>query len=290
MYRSATLLASLAIDAAGGTELALRFYWTATTLVASVGPIDPSLEQTRARGLRLAVTRTSRGALTRAKSTSYAENMMAQEDAIALGVDDALLVNEDGIVLEAPIANIWWRTGDRLFTPSLELPILAGVTRSLLLELADAPVEEGSYPLEHLLAADEAFLTSSIREVMPVGAIDEKEFVLGPTAAALQRALRARARGEFWVVPETDDIRFPEVRAQLRRAVDMLCEPHLQLELELDLGTLCSSLSMRWRGSERISSAMCSLANPSCSHSRSSWPQSRGCSTRSTSTVHLLRY
>ncbi len=187
------LLASLAMDAAGETELALRFYWTASTLVASVGPIDPSLEQTRARGLRLAVARTSRGALARAKSTSYAENMMAQEDAVALGADDALLVDPDGIVLEAPIANIWWRTGDRLFTPSLELPILAGVTRSLLLELAPDPVEEGAYPLEHLLAAEEAFLTSSIREVMPVRAIDEKEFALGPSAAALQAALRACA-------------------------------------------------------------------------------------------------
>ena len=184
------LLAALAVDAVGETELALRFYWTATTLVASVGPIDPTLEQLRARGLRLSVTRTSRGALARAKSTSYAENMMAQEDAIALGADDALLVTEDGTVLEAPIANIWWRTGDRLFTPSLELPILAGVTRSFLLELAPDPVEEGTYPLEHLLAADEAFLTSSIREVMPVRAIDDKELVPGPAAAALQAVLR----------------------------------------------------------------------------------------------------
>ena len=189
------LLAALAMDAAGETELALRFYWTATTLVASVGPIDPTLEQVRARGLRLAVVRTSRGALARAKSTSYAENMMAQEDAIALGADDALLVDPDGIVLEAPIANTWWRTGNRLFTPSLELPILAGVTRSLLLELSPEPVEEGTYPLEHLLAADEAFLTSSIREVMPVRAIDEKTFSLGPAAAALQAALRERALG-----------------------------------------------------------------------------------------------
>ena len=119
--------------------------------------------------------------------------MIAQDDAIELGADDALLVGDDGIVLEAPTANIWWRTGDRLFTPSLESPILAGVTRSLLLELSRDPVDEGNYPLEHLLAADEAFLTSSIREVMPVRAIDEKEFVPGPAAAALQQALRERA-------------------------------------------------------------------------------------------------
>ena len=183
-------LAALVIEAAGETELALRFFWTATTLVASVGPIDPALEQLRARGLRLAVVRSSRGALARAKSTSYAENMSAQDDAMDLGADDALLIGDDGIVLEAPTANIWWRTGNRLFTPSLELPILAGVTRSLLLELSREPVDVGAYPLEHLLAADEAFLTSSIREVMPVRAIDEREFAHGETAAELQAALR----------------------------------------------------------------------------------------------------
>ena len=186
-------LAMLVVNAAGETELALRFYWTGTTLVATCGSIDPALEQQRARGLRLAVVRSSRGALARAKSTSYAENMSAQDDAIELGADDALLIGDDGCVLEAPTANIWWRTGNRLFTPSLELPILAGVTRSLLLELSRDPVDEGSYRLEHLLAADEAFLTSSIREVMPVRAIDEHEFVPGPAAAALQSALRERA-------------------------------------------------------------------------------------------------
>ncbi len=186
-------LASLVIDAAGESELALRFFWTGTTLVATCGAIDPNLEELRARGLKLAVVRASRGAHSRAKSTSYAENMTALDDAIERGADDALLIGDDGIVLEAPTANIWWRIGDRLVTPSLELPILAGVTRALMLELSPDRVEEGSSPLEHLLAADEAFLTSSIREVMPVRTIDEKEFSLGPAAAVLQAALRERA-------------------------------------------------------------------------------------------------
>jgi branched-subunit amino acid aminotransferase/4-amino-4-deoxychorismate lyase len=186
-------LATLVVDAAGEAELALRFYWTAETLVASVGQIDPVFEHVRTRGLRLAVVRSSRGALARAKSTSYAENMLAQEDAIELGADDALLVGHDGIVLEAPTANIWWRVGDRLFTPELALPILAGVTRALMLELSPNPVDEGSYPLEHVLAADEVFTTSSVREVMPVRAIGEKEFAPGPAATAFQAALRERA-------------------------------------------------------------------------------------------------
>jgi branched-chain amino acid aminotransferase len=186
-------LAALVVEAAAETELALRFYWTGTTLVCTCGGIDPNLEDERARGLRLAVVRSTRGAYSRAKSMSYAENMTAQADAIERGADDALLVGHDGIVLEAPTANIWWRTGDRLFTPSLELPILAGVTRSLLLDLARDPVEEGAYPIEHLLNADEAFLTSSVREVMPVRVVDEKRFAIGSAAAALQAALRERA-------------------------------------------------------------------------------------------------
>ncbi len=186
-------LAELVVGAAEETELALRFFWTGTTLVATCGAIDPNLDELRSRGLRLAVVRASRGEHTRAKSTSYAQNMTAQDDAIDGGADDALLVTDGGTVLEAPTANIWWRTGERLFTPSLELPILAGVTRSLLLELSPNPVEEGSYPLEHLLAADEAFLTSSVREVMPVRAIDQREFSLGPAAVGLQAELRERA-------------------------------------------------------------------------------------------------
>ena len=93
----------------------------------------------------------------------------------ARGADDALLVAPDDTVLEAPTSNVWFREGDRLLTPSLELPILAGVTRAALVELAPGlgyEVEEGAFPLDRLLAADEVFLSSSVREVMPVVAVD----------------------------------------------------------------------------------------------------------------------
>ena len=95
-------------------------------------------------------------------------------------------------MLEAPTANVWWREGDTLLTPSLDLPILAGVTRAVVAELAPAAgyaVEEGPFLLDRLLAADEVFLCSSIREVMPVTDVDAKPFELGPAAHALQRAL-----------------------------------------------------------------------------------------------------
>jgi 4-amino-4-deoxychorismate lyase len=187
-------LADGVVKAAGTGDLSLRFYWTGTTLVSTGAAIAPELEQLRGRGIRLAVVRWSTGALAAAKSTSYAENMAAQDEAAERGADDALLVAHDGTVLEAPTANVWWRKGDALQTPSLELPVLAGVTRAVLFELAPAAgydVVEGTFPLERLLGADEVFLTSSIREVMPVAAVDGTAFKLGPAAQALQRALRS---------------------------------------------------------------------------------------------------
>jgi branched-subunit amino acid aminotransferase/4-amino-4-deoxychorismate lyase len=186
-------LAELVIGASAEHDLSLRLYWTGKTLVAATGPIDPELETLRARGLLLSVVGWSTGALASAKSMSYAENIGAQDDAIAGGADDALLVAYDGTVLEAPTANVFWREGDTLLTPSLELPILAGVTRGVLLELAEREVAEGVFPLARLLDADEVFLCASVREVMPVAAVDDKGFELGPAAHELQQALRRLA-------------------------------------------------------------------------------------------------
>ena len=121
--------------------------------------------------------------------------MGAQDAAVAAGADDALLVAHDGTVLEAPTANVFWREGERLVTPALELPILAGVTRAAVIEIAGRPVEEGVFPLDRLLGADEVFVCSSVREVMPVTAVDGTTFGLGPAANEVQQALRRLATG-----------------------------------------------------------------------------------------------
>jgi 4-amino-4-deoxychorismate lyase len=193
--------------AAGGTlDAGLRLLWTAgregggpPTAVVLVSTLPPGLDELRARGLRVAVVRWAAGTLAGAKSTSYAENMAAQAEAAERGADDALLVAGDGTVLEAPTSNVWFREGSRLLTPSLALPLLAGVTRAAIARLAPQAgyeVEEGSFPLERLAASDEVFLTSSVREVAPVVVIDGVPVGAGspgPAAAALQRALRVAA-------------------------------------------------------------------------------------------------
>ncbi len=195
-------IAQEAIAAGVHPDATLRLLWTAGRAggapagLVLVSTLPPDLDALRARGLRLAVTRWSPGALAGAKSTSYAENMAAQDEAIRAGADDALLVAPEGTVLEAPTSNVWFREGDRLLTPTLRLPLLAGVTRATLCELAPGlgyEVEEGVYALDRLLGSDEVFLSSSVREVMPVIAVDGVEVARGPAAPALQRALRAAA-------------------------------------------------------------------------------------------------
>jgi len=184
-------LAHDALAAGGAPECVLRFLWTPETGLALVSALPSDLEALRTRGLRLQVCEWATGALAGAKSVSYAENMAAQAVAEERGLDDALFVAPDGTVLEAPTANVWFREGDVLHTPSLDLPILAGVTRAVLLRGRD--VEEGRYPLERLLAADEVFLTSSVREVMPVVRVGATTFERGPAAAELQESLRRYA-------------------------------------------------------------------------------------------------
>jgi branched-chain amino acid aminotransferase len=108
------------------------------------------------------------------KSLSYAANMQASRIAQAGGADEALLVRPDGIVLEAPTSTVFWVTAEgEIRTPSLDVGILASITRDRLIRELD--VEEGAFPLEDLLAAREAFLASTVREVQGVSAVNETE-------------------------------------------------------------------------------------------------------------------
>jgi branched-subunit amino acid aminotransferase/4-amino-4-deoxychorismate lyase len=124
--------------------------------------------------------------------------MAAEDEARRRGADDAVFVDPDGVVLEGPTTNVWWRRGRTLVTPSLDLGILAGVTRAAVLDLAGAAgyeVEEGRYGLAELRDAEEAFTSSSVREVMPVTELDGAPVARGPAADELQAALRREAGG-----------------------------------------------------------------------------------------------
>jgi 4-amino-4-deoxychorismate lyase len=211
-------LAAQAVAAAGpgDTDVVLRLICTKGPEGSGPGEGGPaafaictdvpaSFEQERRRGLRLVLLTTATDPLVRAaspwllpgvKTISYAVNMAAQRAARARGGDDAVLVGLGGELLEAPTASLWWRTGHTLHTPTLDLGILAGITRAVLSDLAPGlglKVVEGVYTAEDLAAADEAFLSSSTREVMPVVEVDGAPVAdghPGPAATDLQAALR----------------------------------------------------------------------------------------------------
>ena len=116
------------------------------------------------------------------KSLSYGANMLAGRLAREGGFDEALLVTPHGRVLEAPTSSIFWVEDGELFTPPLDEHILASITRAIVIEGTGAA--ERSCTLEELLAADEAFLASTAREVHPISAIDERTFdAPGPVTA-----------------------------------------------------------------------------------------------------------
>jgi len=202
-------LATLALGRATEPDGVLRFYRTAGReqtdspgLFVLVSSLPPDLEELRARGSKLVSLLGVRAEvpwlLGGVKSTSYAVNMAAAAEARARGADDAVFVTEDGLVLEGPVTNVWWRRGSTLFTPSLDLGVLAGVTRETLLEVAPAhgyDVREGRFPLVELQGADEAFTSSSVRELMPVVELDGVRLERGEAATELQAALRSAALG-----------------------------------------------------------------------------------------------
>jgi 4-amino-4-deoxychorismate lyase len=204
--RRLQVLVGLVLPKAEQGDATLRLVWTAgptggiPSALALLSEIPDWIEPTRERGASavslLGVRASAPWLLPGVKSTSYAVNMAAEAEAHRRGADEALFVETDGTLLEGTVTNIWWRAGDTLFTPSLDLGILAGVTRATLLELAPGcgyRVEEGAYPLERLLEADEAFTSSSVREVMPLIQVDDRPLGRGPAADELQAALRELA-------------------------------------------------------------------------------------------------
>jgi 4-amino-4-deoxychorismate lyase len=204
-----------ALAAAATPDAVLRLYWTAgreaqgrPAALALVSSLPPDLDDMRARGIKLLALPLGLEADLRAfapwllggvKSTSYAVNMAAQAEAERRGSDDAVFLASGDVVLEGPTTNVWWRRERVLYTPALELGILAGVTRATMISEAAAlgyEVREGAFPLDHMAAADEAFTSSSVREVMPVVELDGEPLGLGrPGEAArdLQTRLRACA-------------------------------------------------------------------------------------------------
>ncbi len=128
------------------------------------------------------IAKNSRHPLCGIKPISYLDSRYAWKIAQDKGVEEAIFLNEKGFLAEGSRTNLFFIKGKTLFTPSLECGILNGITRVKAIETIKSQgyrLEEGEFQLEGLLNSDEACLTSSLMEVMPLVEVEGKSIGSG---------------------------------------------------------------------------------------------------------------
>jgi branched-chain amino acid aminotransferase len=130
------------------------------------------------------------------KSLSYGANMLATRLARERGFDEALLVTPHGRVLELPTASFFWVADGQVHTPPLSDHVLDSITRRIVIDVAVAQ-ETVTRPAD-LESAQEAFVASSVREVIAVRRIEQRELPAeGAVTQATSEKVRARIRAEL---------------------------------------------------------------------------------------------
>jgi branched-chain amino acid aminotransferase len=128
------------------------------------------------------------------KTLAYTDSVAGLLEARRAGADDALFLDTEGHCSEATASNLFVWSGSSLMTPPISCGVLPGVTREAVLELARAqglPIVERAFGLDVLLAAEEVFLTSTLRRLAPVVRVGQRVVgggVPGPITARLMAA------------------------------------------------------------------------------------------------------
>jgi len=167
------------------------------TVMVSVEKLVLPPPQIYRRGIHAAIVSTRRNSLSplsQIKATNYLDSFVALSQAVASGAEEAILLNERGFIAECSTSNIFLVVEGILTTPSVESGILPGITREAVLELArDLGIEavEREIPEADLFQAEEAFLTTSVREIVPLTSIDDKPVGSGKPGPVTSRLMAA---------------------------------------------------------------------------------------------------
>jgi branched-chain amino acid aminotransferase len=168
------------------------------TVVMVVKPYEPLPEACFSEGIAVVISgvrRNSPQALDPAiKSCNLLNNYLAVREAFAKGALEALMLNEAGELAEGASSNLFVVKHGRVATPPLGAGILAGITREVILELArplSIPIGEQSLRVPDLLEADEAFVTSTLKEAAPIRLVDDRPLGSGRPGPLTLRLLAA---------------------------------------------------------------------------------------------------
>jgi len=151
----------------------------ATALITATAytPLPAEAYEKGYKALISALRRDSQSLLSRLKSTSYLLSVLAKKEAENAGMDEALLLNEHGTISEGSISNVFFLAGKELVTPPVASGILSGITRGMVMELAASlkiKAFEKEIKVADLPRFDEAFLTNSVLEIMPLVSIRDR--------------------------------------------------------------------------------------------------------------------
>jgi len=155
------------------------------TILVTARNLDPLAPEKYEAGFKAALSflrRNSQSPLSRLKSTCYMENILARMAARAAGCDEAILLNEQGYLAEGSTTNIFLVSRGELITPCFESGVLPGITRDAVLEIARTShlkATERWVQLNELVEAEEAFVTNSILELMPLVSVEGRPIGTG---------------------------------------------------------------------------------------------------------------
>jgi branched-chain amino acid aminotransferase len=176
----------------------------APSLVIIVKPLDEPPARVETEGIRISLVRVLRnhpGSVDPIiKSNNLLNNAMAMQEANRQAAEEALMCNYRGELSECSQSNFFLVRDGIVLTPGSEAGLLEGITRAFLFELGQEEgldVREATLFPEDLERADEAFITSTTRELSPVVRIDERTIGSGkpgPITMRLLKAYRRRAR------------------------------------------------------------------------------------------------
>ena len=147
-----------------------------TVIVANPLPFYPNRwYEEGVKAVLVKVRRDETSPLSRIKSLNYLPNILARLEAKNKEAEEGLMLNSQGHLAEGTVSNIFLIRGGKLVTPSLKSGVLPGITRETILELAPQQglkISEREIKFTELREAEEAFLTNSLREVLPLTRVD----------------------------------------------------------------------------------------------------------------------
>ncbi len=147
------------------------------TRVIQIDPLPKRLLEPEPANLRLCTTRLSiQPALAGIKHLNRLEQVLGRSEWTDPDIQEGVMLDTEGSVVEGTYTNIFWVKGSQLFTPDLSGSGVAGVMRAQVIQIArslNIPVEIGKFPLSSVIEADEVFLTNALVGILPVNSLAE---------------------------------------------------------------------------------------------------------------------